>query len=157
MIGLGTCGCRFSDPSEDENNNINTKNIHKHSQSDEILSAFETVLSEIERRSYEVISLPNWIYLYCTPAGRRFMHSVKKLETWVINLIKARRKVKEERKKKDTMTTQSKDTPDESEDADTPKADLLDLIMDATDEDGSQFTDKQIQEEITTFLVRLCV
>ncbi|KAL6076415.1 Cytochrome P450 4V2, variant 2 [Balamuthia mandrillaris] len=135
MIGVAGFGFSFS--------NASTKNEEEHETKDDnneeaIVRDFEMVLSEIERRSYDFISWPNWTYCNVLPRGRKFMKGVRNIQSLVDGIIQQRRrKMMIEETSLDASSTK----------------DLLDLLLAAKDEEtGEVLTDKQIQEEVMTFM-----
>eukprot|EP01090_Pellita_catalonica_P020993 TRINITY_DN7732_c0_g1_i1.p1 TRINITY_DN7732_c0_g1~~TRINITY_DN7732_c0_g1_i1.p1 ORF type:complete len:388 (-),score=55.74 TRINITY_DN7732_c0_g1_i1:88-1152(-) len=94
-----------------------------------IIQDFETILEEIEKRSYAFIALPNWFYCGFTADGKRFIAAVRRLKTVVLEIVHRRKA--------------SGEAP----------GDLLDLLVQAKDVNGRlQFSNNQIVEEVMTFL-----
>ena len=50
-------------------------------QTNSVLDDFNTILFEIEKRSYDLIPLPNWFYTRFTSSGRKFSKGVNNSET----------------------------------------------------------------------------
>ncbi|ELR13369.1 cytochrome p450 superfamily protein, partial [Acanthamoeba castellanii str. Neff] len=130
------------------------------SESDDVVEAFEYVLSAIEQRSYDFVSLPNWVYCHCTAAGRKFTANVQKLRTLVYSIIDKRRKQMVQRGtgmrrqpsglRVDGLPTDvGADQPEEPR-----EKDLLDLLLEAKDDegDGEGFSNQQIMEEVMTIM-----
>ncbi|ELR12027.1 cytochrome p450 superfamily protein [Acanthamoeba castellanii str. Neff] len=131
------------------------------SESDDVVEAFEYVLSAIEQRSYDFVSLPNWVYCHCTAAGRKFTANIQKLRTLVYGIIDKRRKQMAQRGagmrrqpsglRVDGLPTDvGADQPEEPR-----EKDLLDLLLEAKDDegDGEGFSNQQIMEEVMTIMV----
>jgi hypothetical protein len=107
-----------------------------------VLDDFNTILYEIEKRSYDLIPLPNWFYIRFTSSGRKFSKCINnRYSSLILLAVTALKsvvsKIVQKRRKHDQRV-----------------GDLLDLMMDSESVDTMEtLSDEEIGGEVMTFLV----
>lgn len=94
----------------------------------EVERAVAEVLKAIEVKFGQIVGVPEWIP---TANNRALKENLRVLDSFIQSIINQRRKL----------------TPEQAEE----KSDLLTLLLNVQDEDGSRMSDKQVRDESMTF------